>query len=126
MTTIDKFREILQRLLEKSKADKVAWRAGPNDAFYVQIDRISRITVRYDSPQSSPDFADAEFWMDSTRVAGLGAEDGNEDWELLSGLYDEAKRGALGWDVALERIEKALLSNDTIGLPDYEGGQVPF
>lgn len=119
MITSDKFREILQRLLEKSKAGKVTWGEVQGvRCFHLRFDPNSLLVVTYDSPNSSPDVASAALYVGGRVVVGLTAEDGGEDWDLLNSLYLDAERCVRGWDVALDTIERALQSNETIGMPE--------
>ncbi|MCX7428131.1 MAG: hypothetical protein NTW96_21185 [Planctomycetia bacterium] len=115
MTTTDKFREILQRLLEKSKAGKINWRETHPGEFSILFADGSIIAVRYDSPRSGPDMITADLLIAGAPVVSVQSEDGDEDWELLSSLHFDAELHARGWNSAFGTIEKALQSNETIG-----------
>ena len=118
MITEDKFREILNRLLEKSKSGKVNWQVDVynNTEFHVYFDPTTRLEVGFDSPESEPDWAYANLVADEKQAATLRSEDDSDDFILLKDLYRDAQRCLYRWDQVLDSIDKVLSEDKTIGM----------
>jgi len=147
MLTKSEFRDVLQRLLEKSRKDQVQWQPIPglfvrthfnsaalsttfaeSDAqthmkYQVEFEDGSRIYVESDSPDAAPDWASAELIVGNRRVIGMQAEDGDQtgDFELLNSLVLEAGRHVEGWDKALQKIVRRLNSDEPVGTAATSG-----
>ena len=119
MLTDDRFKAILQTLLEKSREDKVNWSGSIEDAtVYVSFPERSRIMVRFRSPESEPDEVGVILGVGETVIASLVTVDGDEDYPLVKQLYDEAYRYLTGWDAAVAAIERELAKSDDIGISE--------
>jgi len=118
--------EILERLLQKSRANQVNWRLPTmlesddwRDAtsFMLRLPESS-VFVEFESPPVDPDRFVVEFYnKDDVIVKRLVIEEGDPSWTLAQSLYGEAGRVAVGWDQVLVDIEKAVGSPGEIGLP---------
>ena len=121
MLTVDRFRDILQRLLAKSKAGKVRWIEedvqGPGELYSVPVSADVEVSIFHDSPKGAPDRALATFLIGGRPVARIAAEDGEDDWELLVSLYSDARRCVFRIDAGLDVIEKSLASDGITGAP---------
>jgi hypothetical protein len=119
--TIDRFRGILRRLLERSRKDQVRWHRKPDDegrTFEVWFpDQGMTIAVTFVSPPTAPDWTCAEQIVNNETVATIDAEEGDnsEDFGLLSEIWHDAHRRVHGWDQALDKLENALQSEGTVG-----------
>ncbi len=129
----DKFREILQRLLEKSRGNKVRWRQSTSDEggelYAVFFPRNAQVDIYYNSPPSAPDCIRATLFVGKRLAISMDAEDGDSpDWKLLESVVQDARRCVFGFDEALEAIDQALASDDPIGpLPEAPSGDdIPF
>jgi hypothetical protein len=95
-----KLREIAMKLWEKSRANEVEWKreilpGPPSDleaGEYLSVDfPKSQIRVLHRAPQTEPDFVAMQLRnQDAVLISELKAEEGETDWELLTGLYAEA------------------------------------
>jgi hypothetical protein len=132
----DKFRDILQRLLAKSKDNKVHWEEGEvqgaGESYTVSFSPEVAVVIYYHSPQSAPDCLRASLWITGRCVVFIAAEDGDDDWELLCALKDEARRVVYRIDIGLDVIEQSLKSGDITGVPERApappppSGEIPF
>lgn len=118
MMTKTTFRDILKKLSAKSQRDQVHWqRDAGGQGYVVSFADRSRIRVNYESPKVEPDWASAEFIVEGRTVLEVSAEEGDssDDFEILRSLYQEADRKVVGWDKALEQIERQLESDEPVG-----------
>jgi hypothetical protein len=119
-----KFREILEQLLVKSRANKVHWveHSLPigvdGERYAVSFSGDVAIEIYHVSPASAPDYARAELIIAGRYVERVSAEEGDEDWELLVSLYNDARRCVFRIDMGLDVIEKSFDSDRMIGLPE--------
>lgn len=108
----ERFPRLLQLLLEKSRENGVDWRPSPRyDRQYLTKFPSEEITVGFISPETEPDFYYADLSRGGSAVLREAANQNDRPkWDLLSALYSEAERIAVGWDQALDDVEKALKS----------------
>ena len=64
--------------------------------------------------------AGASFSVRGEDVIAMNTEDGDDDYETVKSLYDEAHRSILGWDDAVSEIEKELSKEGSVGVPEPE------
>lgn len=135
MITAQQFREMLERLLEKSRANRVNWRKGgdatdSSGRFAVDVAPGISLLVSFMSPSSSPDFATATLVVNYAIAIEISGEDtgigGDSDFKLLRALYLDAQRSYYGWDDALQKLNEALQSEGPIGIPEPPSADVPF
>src|SRR5260370_851169 len=117
----EKLREIARRLLKRTQAHEVEWKRlmlpGSGEVLTVVFPK-SQIRVLFRSPKTEPDFVVMEVWNEhNALISHLKAEEGDDDWELLSGLYSEALRSATKWDEVLSDVETAIAKPGKIGEP---------
>jgi hypothetical protein len=122
----DRLRSIAGQLLEKARADQVAWkRVGDGEGgfdYVVQLPQ-SQIRVWFASPATAPDRAAMVLCNQAgIKVGEMIAEAGEPDFDLLSSLYAEADRSFTGWDKVLGDIERAVKAEGTVG----QGEDLPF
>jgi len=121
MTSQDQFKQILKRLLEKSKRNEVHWREqpianrSPIFTYRVLISDNTIIDVYFGSPESAPDFVVASLNVNGIDVVTLNVEDGEPDYPFLLDLYKEAYRTTTKWDEALNEVEKVLAADGPVG-----------
>jgi hypothetical protein len=121
-----KLREIAMKLWEKSRASEVEWKreilpGPPSDldtGEYLSVDfPKSQIRVLYRAPQTETDFVAMQLRnQDAVLLSELKTEEGEADWELLTGLYAEALRAATRWDEVLSDVEMAIAKPGRIGV----------
>jgi hypothetical protein len=130
----DKIREIVKRLLEKSRSNQVNWQREPsrkmNDGTTIEelVVRFpeSSIAVRYWSPPTEPDYISIHVLnKGGVKVETIYYGDNDEDWPLASDLFREAERFVLGWDKVLTDIESAIGREGPIGLPPERTSKDP-
>lgn len=133
MITAQQFKEMLERLLEKSRANRVNWRRREQFGgvrFYVEVDPRIEISVVFGSPSSSPDFATAKLFVNGKAVAEISGEDtgmpDDFDFQLARNLYLDAQRSYYGWDDALQKLNEALQSEGPIGIPAPPSADIPI
>jgi hypothetical protein len=131
MFSDEKALRILDRLLEKTRADQVNWRPPTmlesddwRDAtsFVLRLPESS-VFVEFESPPAESDRFVIEFYnKNDIIVKKLIIDEDHPSWGLAQSLYGEAGRVAVGWDQVLVDIEKAVGSPGQIGLPsEYRG-----
>jgi hypothetical protein len=117
----DRFREILRKLLDKSRKGEVHWIQvqKPTTFFELAPDAQSKIRVGHFSPEGAPDWGIAEFEVNGDVIARITAEDDgkSEDYALLNALWQDAHRYVFGWDKVLQKLETALQSEGVVGIP---------
>jgi hypothetical protein len=116
-----KLREIATKLWQRSQANEVEWKrfflSGSGEVLQIGFPK-SQIRVLFRSPQTEPDFVVMEVWnTGNALISYLRAEEGDDDWDLLSGLYSEALRSATKWDEVLNDVESAIAKPGRIGEP---------
>lgn len=133
MITAQQFKEMLEKLLEKSRANRVNWRKGEHAGavrFYVEVDPAIEISVVFNSPTSSPDFAMAKLFVNGKCAAEISGEDtgmqDDSDFQLARNLFLDAQRSYYGWDDALQKLNEALQSEGPIGIPAPPSANVPL
>jgi len=115
-----KAREILVRLLEKTRANQVNWLSDPDAShsdgsrsFYVSLPQsFVVVTQRPDHESYEVTFSNKEDVVVKQMILGQD----HPDWDTIQSLFDEANRIVLGWDRVLEDLEKAVSSQEKIGL----------
>ena len=128
----EKVRQIIQRLLERSRLNEVAWQ-GTRNGYVVRFPR-SWLGVDYGSPDTEPDFVSIEIGRSDRESIGYWRFSENEDgWNEARELYWEAERAVVGWDRVLSDVEAALNEQGKIGLPPLlpnvrtlDHGDLPF
>lgn len=135
MITETHFIELLTLLLEKAKSNKVHWKeradnisvegiyAGYAKIYFVRFHDNSIIEMYRLSPPHSSDLVFARIVKGKNTIINLAAEDGNENFNLINALCNEAHRFISGWDVAYKNILGELQESDEIGLDEND---VPF
>ncbi|MBI1918924.1 MAG: hypothetical protein HYS12_29900 [Planctomycetes bacterium] len=121
MTPNAKLRDIATKLLQRTQLNEVEWKRsfleGDEEVLHVVFPK-SQIRLLFRSPATEPDFVVMEVWNErKALIAHLKAEEGDDDWELLSGLYSEALRSATKWDEVLSDVERAIAKPGKIGEP---------
>ena len=112
---------ILQRLLEKTRANQVNWRSEDEltedlPSFYMLLP-ASILSVAPGS--AGPDLESVVIDFRNTEdaiVKRVVIEEGSPQWSMAKGLYEEAGRVSLGWDRVLDDLETAVSSREKIGL----------
>ncbi len=125
MTLEEKLHSMIEQLLKKSKENQVNWRRYEQNSFSIVFSSRNQLVVTASSPESEPDWARVALYVDGEHVAEIGAEDGDQDYELLKSVYDEAHRSVVGWDSAISAIEAELSAEGSVGVP-VESDQTPF
>jgi hypothetical protein len=128
MFTDEKAIEILKGLLEKSRANQVAWEIkSPISGHLGSIDEIdsfrivlpeSSVMIRFFSPDIEPDCF--MVWFNNKNdvmVKRLEIDENHSAWGLAQELFDEAGRVTVGWDQVLNDLQKAVQSKERIGTP---------
>jgi hypothetical protein len=129
MIATEKIRELLQQLLEKSRANQVYWRIGSHRSYvkrnvFVQFPESS-IHVVHVSPPTEADVIYIVIYNEGGKeVARWEVTEDDRDWELASDLVAEAHRYVTNWDKVLEDVEKAVHAQGPIGVPPPE--EIPF
>ena len=121
MVSNETFRELLQRVLAKSKANEVHWDQLDKSNYRLTLPGNSVLAIGHESPQSAPNYYCAFLLVEQQLVARLVEEEGNtkdpNTSSLLEELYGECFRVVTGYDKAIEAIEDALKSALPIGEP---------
>ena len=124
MSVEEKYREIVKRLLAKTRDREVQWKddsagrshGGVKGAFRVFFPQSSIFLV-YVSPTAAPDFIRLDFTNSKGEVVDSWAvEDEESDWQLLKDLYVQVRHQALGFEDVLSDIEQAISKKGVIGL----------
>lgn len=130
MLTDKKFTEMLKKLLEKSRMDQVTWRTAYSGGYEVAFSADTVIDVQLSTPHSDLDWGIAKLIVNGNDIIRLEATDNDTEsdtFELIRDLYVEAHRSVVGWDKALDQIEKELNSDKRVGLPaTVPDDHVPF
>jgi len=130
MIPADRFIELLNRLLEKSKGDGVHWVRVNRDTSCVILSG-SYFSLTYASPSTASDFIQVSLHQldpPRTALAILEAEPAGENWDLMLGLYSEATRHLLKWDDVIAELEESFDSDEIIGkdsLPHLPETSIP-
>ena len=134
MILTEKYRQILEGVLAKSRRDEAQWQKplrkpkGPERTnFILQFNDESPLYVgRIPSP-NGPDVCYATLIINGMRMAFLEAEEGayQGDWDLLSDLFREAERVVYKWDKAVLEIDRLLESEELIGGQEPPESEVP-
>lgn len=120
MLNKEKFLELLEKLRLKSQENKVNWTEAVSSnsrSYSVTFNDGSEISVTYWSPSSAPDVIEAELTTKGRSIITIRSEDGTDEFQALSMLYNEALRSVTGWDIAITEIEKELAGDDDVGNP---------
>jgi hypothetical protein len=129
-------RQIAEQLLEKSRANEVAWKREadttptlgipmvpvvrarflPEPFEYVLHLPNSQVRLKYNSRSTAPDNVVMRLChSDGSEVGQFSAEENEDDWKLLADLYTEAHRSVTGWDQVVNDISRAVRENGLIG-----------
>jgi hypothetical protein len=113
----DKIREICERLLAKSRTNRVNWLHVGEKRYGVQLP-AGGIQIGFFSPQTEPDEIHVAVTGPDGRSVGewTVSQADDDQWPLFWDLYHDAERCITGWDQVLNGIEAAIGSEDTIGL----------
>ena len=118
----DKFRELMEGLLAKSKAGEVNWRMSDTH----RIDRETEYLILLEN------FSLAMVYKKSVAIDSISVsiddsqhrlidqfvyEEGGEGWDLAVALFAQAESTVLGSDRVIDQFEKAIKSPGTIGIP---------
>jgi len=119
MISQEKLRQLVERLLTKSRANQVNWRPengfGKTTSFVLELPR-SRVVVEYVSPTTQADLIRVRVAnKDGNAVAEWSADEDAADWPLAQSLFTEANRVVLHGDEILKEVETAIESMDVIG-----------
>ncbi|TWT61941.1 hypothetical protein [Rubinisphaera italica] len=125
MITNDQFIKMLELLLKKSRENQVRWQKFESikEEYGVRFRDGSFFQLTFTSPDSSPDYIQAQLISNGTTVMSCIVDDSEPNYELLSQLRDEAYRSVTKWDSALENIMSELADNEVVGVED---DSVPF
>lgn len=119
MITEETFRGMLEKLLVKSKANKVIWRApaGIEGIALVELPSGTQIRVGSFAPDGAPDWARAELLLNKQTVVTIAGEsdDDKPDYHLIKELYSDAMRCIHGFDKLLDELIESLDSEGQIG-----------
>ncbi|MEX2187346.1 MAG: hypothetical protein WD875_11145 [Pirellulales bacterium] len=113
----EKIREICERLLAKSRTNRVNWLQYGENGYGVRFS-AGGIEIGFYSPPTEPDEIRVSVTNPDGRTVGqwLVSQDDDEQWPLFWGLYQDAERCVSGWDQVLNGIEAAIGSEGTIGI----------
>ncbi len=108
------FKIIMEKLLARSRQDKVRWVAD-GSAFGVSLPESS-LTLDFHSPETEHDYFDMALWNKEGKQAQAEIIlSGDPLWVLAHDLYYDASRCVNGWDKVLADVVKALDSGERIG-----------
>ena len=115
---------ILKQLLEKTITGKANWKATSSDnQFLINFKTFSLKVWRYSHPyDDSSGIAFAVYNDQGKKIDDFSVEEGDKQWELANGMFENARRKAFNVEEALKLISKEL-SADVVG--DYPGEQDP-
>ncbi len=115
-----KINDILQLLLEKSRAGDVRWTPSVTNLAstleYLVVLADYQIVLSY---KKSPVLDSIVISIVSSSGTSMGEalyEEGEDGWDLVSALFNEAESKVKGWDKVLLEIEEAIKKPGPIGL----------
>ena len=124
MNAEEQLREVLTKLLERSRKNEVNWLSGRDPEYFVKFPDNSRIVLIYASPESAPDWVAASLVVNGVEVANLFAEDGDdakkETFTLMRQLWQDAHRSVTGWDTAINQIKSSVESDPRVGIAPHK------
>jgi len=120
------FKTILERLVDKSRANQVRWQHALSNTFQVPFPGGATLSVSAGTPEDEPDWAGAFIRIGDELIARFTANDGDDDYPFLRSVYDEAYRRFVGVDEAIKRMKMSLNSDDTIGETGIPPDDIPF
>lgn len=122
MITDEKFREILRKLIAKSRANEVLWIATPQvgNAACVHFHPHMEIQVIMMLPDGAPDWGIVELRIDDCLAGKLTGEDDDPTYEIIKELHSDAVRCLHGFDERLIELSKLLDSMGKIGFDPTE------
>jgi hypothetical protein len=122
MIPIEKLRHLAGELLRKTQANEANWNyVGGADFYGAPQDYIlklpkSVVGLKSRFSRTTPDVIRMSLYSAAGEEVGNWAvEEGENDWDLLKGLYDEVDRTVRGWGEVLADIEQAVQSKKPIG-----------
>lgn len=126
----EKILSICERLLAKSRANRVNWLRSGENRYGVRLPS-GGVDVGFYSPQAEPDEVFVSVTNPEGQVVGSWSisQDDDERWSTFFALYRDAERCVTGWDKVLNGIEAALGTDETIGTANAVAspvGDVPF
>jgi hypothetical protein len=129
MISDDKVQELVQGLIKKSEAGQVRWAQSgvfeDEEPVYSVDLGDTELAIGFRQPPTESDAYILFIRYKGEAIKSLQAtEEETEKWELLKRLHSEAEREVVGWDKALEDIEKAINSEKPIG--GGSDGEIPF
>ena len=110
----DRFRKLLEGLLEKSRKNQVEWEPGVSNSCIVRFPDGSHIEVAGESPSHEPDWASAELCSPEgstirhIHAEELGEQGENYEFEFLNTVLQDANRVAHGHDKVFDAVEEYL------------------
>jgi hypothetical protein len=130
MTPNEQFVKTLEKLLERTKKNEVNWQRAGENTFKVlfQFAPDTSIFVASLSPKAAPDFCTAMLFAGDKIAISIDAEDGTDTdmFNLLHELWTQAERSVVKWDQSLDVVNKALDSEQVVGLATVPDDDVPF
>jgi hypothetical protein len=131
MRIVGRFSDMLQRLLERSRNGDVNWHrlttAGNETREYFVLLPDAMITVTLEPSPRTPDRIrlridrfdeQGQCWP----IKEWAFVEGEEDWDFVLDLHNEAERFAMGWDRILSDLERSITQEGQVGEPGASAG----
>lgn len=124
--SLNTFRSMLQKLLERSKNEEVDWYHDPQeDTFNVDVEEGTMISVFQRGPPEASEMVGVVFRAHYRVMMATTIEQDHKDWPLLHGLFLEAKRFVEGIEDEVEKVEHALAAEEKVG-QHHEAEETPL
>ena len=129
---IEDYEELFNELYSAAVEGRVHWQTTASENQFVVVFREFSLAVKFHPQESEPSYCSFvirnasgqvidQFWVDETNTA---------DWHKAYELYSNARRKALGIDVAVKNIVDELRSGKPVGKrkphPPGDDEEVPF
>jgi hypothetical protein len=127
MIPTSSLREVVTRLLDRTKKGEVAWYPKPHgpqvDEKYVVELPKSTVEFEFASPDTEPDrayfFVYSKVGLTTRMLVGRltaeATEADQQDWQLLGSLRGAINKQVTGWDKVLEELENVVRQDGMIG-----------
>ena len=126
----NQLRQLIRKLLEKTQAGEVNWVPHESDDFGCEL-LLPATTVELTFSSPATDFDRVRVVLNENDkshgpvpVAEEVVAEGEPDWELYHGLYQEATKRVFHWDRVIGELESAVNKAGKIGLTHEQAGQL--
>ena len=123
-------RQLIRKLLKKTQAGEVNWVPSETDDFGCELLLpASTVELTFSSPATEFDHVRVVLNENNQNhgpmpVAEEVVAEGEPDWEVFYGLYQEATKRAFHWDRVLDELESAVDKTGKIGLTHEQAAQL--